>query len=127
MAVNKKAEEWTVIRYFREQYASFPKGKLVKSESPDFILKLNRKKRIGIELTRLDHAGSGAELLAELLYKKEDKLRLYKKRLLSEYWLVIFTESTDLEDILECAGRQTSSFDKVFIFELFSGKVAEIA
>ena len=127
MAVDKVAEEWTVIRYFREQYASFPKGKLVKSESPDFILKLNRKKRIGIELTRLDHAGSGAELLAELLYKKEDKLRLYKKRLLSEYWLVIFTESTDLEEILECAGRQTSSFDKVFIFELFSGKVAEIA
>jgi len=132
MTVDKVAEEWTVIRYFREQYASFPKGKLNKSESPDFILQLNRKKQIGIELTRFDdigkyHQEGVSQNFTQLLEKKENKLRLYKKHLLSEYWLIIFTESTDLEEILECAGRQTSSFDKVFLFELFSGEIEEFA
>ena len=132
MAVDKVAEEWTVIRYFREQYASFPKGKLVKSESPDFILKLNRKKRIGIELTRLDHsskdyAGSGFEVLDELLDKKENKLRLYKKRLLNEYWLIISIEAIDPGQFSTYSIQHASAYDKVFLFELFSGKIEEIA
>jgi len=52
--MDKISEEWVVIHYFREKYKLFPKGKLVKSESPDFVLQVNRKKRIGIELTRFD-------------------------------------------------------------------------
>ena len=41
------------MHHFMKAYRDFPKGKLLKSESPDFILKLNPKKTIGIELTHL--------------------------------------------------------------------------
>ena len=33
----KKDKEKLVLQYFREKYADFPKGRLMKSESPDFI------------------------------------------------------------------------------------------
>jgi hypothetical protein len=49
----KDREEQAILNYFRETYEEFPKGKLLKSESPDFILRVNRKKTIGIELTKL--------------------------------------------------------------------------
>jgi hypothetical protein len=132
MPVKKVSEEWVAIRYFREKYAQFPKGKLIKSESPDFILKLNRKKSIGIEITRLDYLlrnnfDNWSELLSRLLEKKEDKLPLYKKSLLNEYWLIITTETADLAEISECAGQQTSTFDKVFLLDMFSGKIEEVA
>jgi hypothetical protein len=51
--IQKEREERAIIGFFREVYNDFPRGKLVKSESPDFILKLNRKRSIGIELTKL--------------------------------------------------------------------------
>ena len=50
----KKDKEWLVLQYFREKYAGFPKGRLLKSESPDFIVRQGRKRGIGIEMTRLD-------------------------------------------------------------------------
>jgi len=46
-------EELLIMEQFRNEYAGFPKGKLQKSESPDFVLKLNPKTVIGIELTKL--------------------------------------------------------------------------
>lgn len=49
----KSQEEWLVMRSFRGNYADFPKGKLTKSESPDFVLKINTDKSIGIEVSRL--------------------------------------------------------------------------
>jgi hypothetical protein len=125
------------MRYFREKYKPFPKGKLVKSESPDFILKVNRKKQIGIELTRFDYlANDGSSRdeilmhLGGLIAQKEDKLKLYRKKLLNEYWLVITAESHDLnkeiEKIMSSGNIFTSSFDKVFFFELFSARITEI-
>jgi len=41
------------MRSFRENYPDFPKGKLTKSESPDFVLKLSPSKSIGIEISRI--------------------------------------------------------------------------
>jgi hypothetical protein len=46
-------EEISILKYFSKKYSDFPKGKLVKTESPDFILKINPRKSIGIELTKL--------------------------------------------------------------------------
>ena len=43
-----------IMKQFRNDYAVFPKGKLQKSESPDFILKQNPKTTIGIELNIQD-------------------------------------------------------------------------
>jgi len=49
----KSQEEWLVMRSFRESYSDFPKGKLLKSESPDFVLKINTDRSIGIEISRV--------------------------------------------------------------------------
>ncbi|HHL58019.1 MAG TPA: hypothetical protein ENJ14_03675 [Bacteroidetes bacterium] len=136
MPVDKISEEWVVMRYFREKYKLFPKGKLVKSESPDFVLQVNRKKRIGIELTRFDYlaneAGSRNVLFQQLMYlirQKEDKLRIYQKKLLNEYWLIISTESpeifTEVMNNLLVTRAFTSSYDKLFLFDLFSGRITE--
>lgn len=131
MSIDKDSEEWLVMRYFREKYTDFPRGKLVKSESPDFILKLSRKRSIGIELTRLDYMIKDnpdhlPEPLIKLLEKKEAKLLLYRKNLLNEYWLIITIESADLNLIIEKTSMNKSAFEKVFLFDLFSGKIEEI-
>lgn len=127
MSIDKNAEEWLVMRYFREKYADFPKGKLVKSESPDFILKVNRKKRIGIELTRFDYnsSGSNTKSLLNLIAKKEEKLRIYQKKLLSAYWLIISIETTEPKKLLSETRFFESKFDKVFLFDLFSGQMKQ--
>lgn len=127
MSIDKNAEEWIVMRYFREKYADFPKGKLVKSESPDFILKVNRKKRIGIELTRFDYnsSGSNTKSLLNLIAKKEEKLRIYQKKLLSAYWLIISIETPEPKKLLSETSFFKSKFDKVFLFDLFSGQMKQ--
>lgn len=50
---NQQEEEKLVLELFRQEYDLFPKGKVVKSESPDFILKNTIKVSTGIELTKL--------------------------------------------------------------------------
>lgn len=54
MQPERKQLEILLINYFRECHSDFPKGKIVSSESPDFILKMKTRNRIGIELTRLN-------------------------------------------------------------------------
>lgn len=49
----KKQLELLLINYLRSSYADFPKGKIVSSESPDFIIKSKLAKKIGIELVRM--------------------------------------------------------------------------
>lgn len=50
----KKQLEILLIHYLREFCDILPEGKLIPSESPDFILKINKKFNLGIELTRLN-------------------------------------------------------------------------
>jgi hypothetical protein len=131
MSIDKDSEEWLVMRYFQEKYTDFPKGKLVKSESPDFVLKLNRKKSIGIELTRLDYIINNnpdvwPEYLLSLIEKKEEKLRLYKKKLFAKYWLLMAVENVHLKDIYKHIRDYNFLFDGVFLFDLFSGEITEL-
>jgi hypothetical protein len=58
MPMDKKQMEVLIIEYFRECYNEFPKGKVVPSESPDFILKMKSTHLLGIELTRLNPANA---------------------------------------------------------------------
>lgn len=58
MQVNKKQVEVLLIDYFRECYEEFPKGKIVPSESPDFLVKMRNTHLLGIELTRLNPANA---------------------------------------------------------------------
>jgi hypothetical protein len=131
MSIDKDSEEWLVMRYFREKYTDFPRGKLVKSESPDFILKLSRKRSIGIELTRLDYMIKDnpdhlPEQLIKLLEKKEAKLNLYRKKLFAEYWLIFTAENISSSFFLPELMVAESQFDRVYIFDLFSGQIIEI-
>lgn len=54
----KKEIEILLAEYFRAKYPEFPKGKLVPSESPDFIVNLKNAHHLGIELTRLNPANA---------------------------------------------------------------------
>lgn len=50
----KKQLEIVLMNYFMEFYPDFPKGSLLPTESPDFILTFKNRHQLGIELTRLN-------------------------------------------------------------------------
>ncbi|HYQ59284.1 MAG TPA: hypothetical protein VEP89_18200 [Draconibacterium sp.] len=54
MQEEKKQLEVLLVNYFRDCYTDFPKGKIIPSESPDFVVKIKNKHQLGIELTRLN-------------------------------------------------------------------------
>ncbi len=95
----KKQLEILLLQYFRECYPDFPKGKIIPSESPDFIIKLKNKNNIGIELTRLnpintklademEHEQNNIHEqiinLAKSIFEDKSALRLFVKFLFSE-------------------------------------------
>ncbi len=55
MIQDKKEKERSILNDFINGYDDFPKGQIRCNEAPDFILHINRKKSIGIELTELLH------------------------------------------------------------------------
>jgi hypothetical protein len=141
--MNHHDEEIMILELFRKSYPDFPKGKLVKSESPDFILKMNPKRTIGIEITRL-HDGSLSKNnpgfpVAELTKKniettishKEEKLTLYQKRNISEFWLIIATDyihlpnSKNIPALIE-KWEFGTGYQKVFIIDLFNPKIHQL-
>jgi hypothetical protein len=100
MQPEKKQLEILLMHYFRECYPAFPKGRLVPSESPDFILTLKSRNNLGIELTRLNPLNAkepdDAELLknksqerviesAKTLFEGTSSLKLFVKFLFSEH------------------------------------------
>ena len=137
---NKKtSDEWLVMNYFIEKYEGFPAGKLVKHESPDFLLKVNRHNTIGIELTQLGvHSTIGrettdvlTEALQHTLEKKQQKIPLYNKLWLIEKWLIVYTDKLALPvgaKMEKLFGRLTvsSGFNRTYLFDLFTGKIFEI-
>jgi hypothetical protein len=95
----KKQLEILLIQYFRDCYSDFPKGKVVPSESPDFIVTLKSKNNLGIELTRLNphnakdpdqseisqiHTRNKIIETALSLYEQSSALKLFVKFLFSE-------------------------------------------
>jgi hypothetical protein len=59
----KKQVEVLLMDYFRKTYPEFPKGKLKPCESPDFVLSLNTRSSLGIEITRLYPADQSKVIL----------------------------------------------------------------
>jgi hypothetical protein len=141
--MNQRDEEILILELFRNNYAEFPKGKLVKSESPDFILKINPKKSIGIEITRLhddslpkNNPGFPVPALTpknieSTINNKEDKLSLYQKKKISECWLIIATDYFQLPDgnthstLIE-KWEFSTGYKKVFIVDLFDHKIHQV-
>jgi hypothetical protein len=70
MNPEKKQLEILLINYFQENFSDFPKGKIIPSESPDFIISLKSRHQLGIELTRLN-PGNAAVPDAQLINKNE--------------------------------------------------------
>jgi hypothetical protein len=122
----------------------------VKSESPDFILRVSPKYAIGIELTKLHGptvnkhkthyprqiVGYNApefnrENLEYTIDAKNEKLAYYQKKRLNQLWLLITADleqspvNYNLGNKLE-SWSFISGFQKVFLLELKIRKVFEL-
>jgi len=143
-------EELLIMEQFRNEFKAFPKGKLQKSESPDFILRVSPKNAIGIELTKLHgptvnkyktHYPSkingytapefNRENLEFTIAAKNEKLAYYQEKKLNQFWLLI---TADLEEspVYYNLGNKLqnwsflSGFHKLFLLELKARKVFEL-
>jgi hypothetical protein len=136
MRSDKKTAELVTIRYFLEKLDDAPRGKLLSGESPDFILRLNKKQQIGIELTSIpigyspDYALIAKEITT-IVKKKEEKLSRYRRKKLNKIWLVITIDDlgySQKDSFAQFLGRMDldSGFDRLFLFDLFGGKVLEL-
>lgn len=133
---DKKQTESIIINFFRKNYPGFPKGSLKSSESPDFILGISPKHKIGIELTSLHPHFSDAELLSyenikACLEVKNEKLHLYQKKKLSEYWLIISVNDLYSWNRINIHNKLIiwvfkTGFNRVFLFNSINGKVLEL-
>jgi len=133
---DKKRGESVIINLFRENFPNFPKGSLNPSESPDFILAISPKQKIGIELTSLhlfipDRELLSFENIAACLEAKNEKLRLYKKKKLNEYWLIISVNDLHSRNRINIHNKLIiwvfeTGFNRVFLFNEINGKVLEL-
>jgi hypothetical protein len=133
---NKKAEEWIIMESFRENFPGFPNGMLSASESPDFILGLGPRNKIGIELTRLHQQVPGSDPfspgnISACLRQKEDKLWLYYRKKLREYWLILFVlDAAYVPPYNFCnkIGKWvfSSKYNRVFIFLPETANILEL-
>jgi hypothetical protein len=141
--MNHHDEEIMILELFRKSYPEFPKGKLLKSESPDFILRQNYHQSIGIEITKLREANipksNPGFPVAELNYanigaairSKEEKLALYRQKKINIFWLLITVDYIRLSEAMNSsniiAGWEfNTGYHKVFLFDLFEKKIFEL-
>lgn len=101
--LHKKNEEKLLLRHFRELYPGFPKGKINSSESPDFILQLNPKQSIGIELMRMHKDKTDTEAFAPRSAEKLKRVLIKNTRIFVEqeskckcYTVLYFTPDFEL-------------------------------
>lgn len=129
----KKNKEFLILELFRELYPDFPKGVLSPAESPDFILSLGHRTKIGIELTRLTQRMPGSSLfsfenLTACLSAKDKKLVLYKRKNLREYWLILYARDPVNKPLFNLHNKLInwefkSGFNKVFLLYIPSGRI----
>jgi hypothetical protein len=136
---DKSIQEQIILDRFRKHYHGFPKGRIVKSESPDFMLMSCNKPAIGIELTSLPFPNytlgneSNEEFISDIVHsisRKQEKLKSYRQKNADAYWLIIFADSIELNGFsfngqLE-GSFSKNGFDRVFLFDLFEAKVWEL-
>jgi len=143
-------EELLIMEQFRNDYSGFPEGRLIKSESPDFILDEMSETSIGIELTKLHgptvnklkthyplHVNGywapeyTRENIEYTINAKNEKLHIYQQKKLNRLWLLI---TVDLDEKMTCAEQFDrlaewcffSGFHKIFLFEMKSNSVFEL-
>jgi len=126
-----KQNEQKIVQQFVRLCTDLPNGKLVSGESPDFLLKINRRQAIGIELTELkgqdflqhtgmlQNPGDIIHHLYDTIEAKEEKLILYRRKKLMQIWLVIHIDA--LGQVNFRLGNKVghlnfdSGFDRIFL------------
>ncbi|WP_163709676.1 hypothetical protein [Mangrovibacterium lignilyticum] len=138
-----KKNEHIIIQQFARLYHEWPKGKLQAGESPDFILKINTRKSIGIELTELkgqdfiNHTGGLLNptnifaYLKETITAKNEKLVLYRRKKLYRIWLLIHVEQLTQNVNFNFQNKLEnrlfhSDFDRVFLLEMRNERLFEL-
>lgn len=140
----QKASERRALDELVRLYPHFPKGKIRNSESPDFIVHTGRKRKTGIELTRLTrseelifspgdrfHPAFSLESIQQVISFKESKISLYRKKRVNRLWLVIVVEDFDLPPTFNIRNHldhwiPETDFEVVLILHLSLQKVFEI-
>jgi len=133
---DKKTEELVIIELFRDRFKNFPGGVLTVSESPDFILSIGPEKKLGLELTRLHQQIKGTdpfsyENIVACLQQKEEKLELYRRKRLQEYWLILFVRDPAYSPRYNLYNKLIvwefeTDFNRVFFFNLLNSDVFEL-
>jgi len=123
----KRPEETAAITLLRLTMPDFPKGRLVSSESPDFIVIVSRKESVGIEITRIDPSSErnlpaegrqgtkqslNLNTILSTISRKDEKKALYQKKKLSRLWLVIVSGY----DLISPDKRIPPNLDRLKIF-----------
>ena len=139
----QKEQEYRTFSIFRDLFDGFPKGKIIQNESPDFLIKLNRRTSIGIELTELrgqdfyDRHGHYnnperiKEQIENTIKAKEEKIYLYQKHKTSELWLLIHIDSFEnkinfnLKNKIERWNFE-AEFSRVFLLEINQRQLLKI-
>jgi hypothetical protein len=131
----KIEQEWLVIRYFKENEPTFPKGRLTKGESPDFKLWTSKGTFIGIELTMIHPVPLSGMIPGFLDYRlalqqlditikaKEERVEYYRNGKPQFLWLIIFADYSEahaIERIMKSIDHRPleTSFDGIFFFDI---------
>jgi hypothetical protein len=136
---DKSIQELIILDRFKKHYPGFPKGRIIKSESPDFMLMSCNKPAIGIELTSLRSStyalgnNNNDDFISDMIHsisKKQEKLNSYRQKNADAYWLIIFADSIEfngfsLNGQLD-SSISTKGFDRMFLFDLFEARIWEI-
>lgn len=139
-----KDHELIIISTFRDHYPDFPKGKIINSESPDFIVQEGPKNKIGIELVQLlpppEHHYSmvgilkpkyAYEQLMMTILLKENKRKSYMNTGIQELWLIVHMDYLDGAENFNLNNQIIkwnfpNGFKNLFLFDLFTSKVYQI-
>ncbi|MFO7615812.1 MAG: hypothetical protein R6V75_01020 [Bacteroidales bacterium] len=133
----KSEQEWIIIRWFRDHFPDFPKGRLVKGESPDFRLLVSPRNWIGIEIVGVHPPEKEwsqnllGQAIGSTVTAKEEKAPAYRKDKPRELWLILVANDlgatgdreTNFEGHAEPGSR---AFDRVFLFDLYRHRVTEL-
>jgi len=133
---DKKINEIVIMELFRDLYPEFPKGILNATESPDFILSLGPRQKIGIELTRLNQHSPipdsfSFDNISACISSKNEKLALYRRKRLKEYWLILYVRNPAIKPRYNLHNKLikwdfSSGFDRIFLFVVTEGQIFEL-
>lgn len=143
---SKQEVERAYFDQFRQLYNDIPHGKIIQSESPDFIIR-SRHSSLGVEITRIYQEkiievylgtlpskiskGVFLSALLPILEKKESKrLRYQTKRMNANWLLIVFVrEPANMAyDFLKKFDNTSveSGFEKVFLLDVIANQLIEL-